>query len=188
CHSRPRLTRAIPVRETMRMDAKSGARERLAAAEAELLALSRRIHGAPELAFEEERAAGWVAEALDAGGFRVERGVCDLPTAFVARAGSGPLAVAICGGCDALPGIGHACGHNLIAALAVGAGLATASVADDLGLTVSVVGTPAEESGGGNILLLERGAFAGVHAAMMVHPAPFDMAEPPTLAFAEFEA
>src|SRR5262245_31950699 len=170
------------------MDAKQGARERLARAEADLLALSRRIHGRPELAFEEECAAGWLTDALDAGGFQVERGVCGIPTAFVARAGSGPLHVAICAEYDALPDIGHACGHNLIAALAVGAGLATASVADDLGLTVSVVGTPAEESGGGKILLLERGAFAGVHAAMMVHPAPFDMAEPPTLAFAEFEA
>ena len=104
------------------------------------------------------------------------------------RAGSGPLHVAICAEYDALPDIGHACGHNLIAALAVGAGLAAAHVADDVGLTVSVVGTPAEESGGGKILLLERGAFAGVHTAMMVHPAPFDMAEPPTLAFSEFEA
>jgi amidohydrolase len=170
------------------MDAKSGARERLADAKADLLALSRRIHGQPELAFEEERAAGWVAEVLDAAGFQVERGVCDLPTAFVARAGSGPLHLAICAEYDALPDIGHACGHNLIAALAVGAGLAAACVADDLGLTVSVVGAPAEESGGGKILLLQRGAFAGVHAAMMVHPAPFDMAEPPTLAFAEFEA
>jgi len=170
------------------MDAKQGARERLAAAEADLLALSRRIHARPELAFEEERAAGWLADALDAAGFRVRRGVCDIPTAFVATAGSGPLHVAICAEYDALPDIGHACGHNLIAALAVGAGLAAAHVADDAGLTVSVVGTPAEESGGGKILLLERGAFAGVHTAMMVHPAPFDMAEPPTLAFSEFEA
>jgi amidohydrolase len=170
------------------MNAKEGARERLAAAEPDLLALSHRIHGQPELAFEEERAAGWLADALDAGGFRVERGVCNLPTAFVARAGSGPLHVAICAEYDALPDIGHACGHNVIAALAVGAGLAAARVADDVGLTVSVVGTPAEESGGGKILLLERGAFAGVHAAMMAHPAPLDVLEPPTLAFAEFDA
>jgi len=170
------------------MEAKDGARERLAAAEPELLALSRRIHAQPELAFEEEHAVTWLADALDAAGFRVARGICDLPTAFIARAGSGPLHVAICAEYDALPHIGHACGHNLIAALAVGAGLAAAKIADESGLTVSVVGTPAEESGGGKILLLERGAFAGVHAAMMVHPAPFDLAEPPTLAFAEFEA
>jgi len=170
------------------MNAKDGARERLAAAETELFALSRRIHGQPELAFEEEHAAGWIADALDAAGFRVERGVCDLPTAFVARAGSGPLHVAICAEYDALPEIGHACGHNVIAALAVGAGLAAARVADEVGLTVSVFGTPAEESGGGKIVLLERGAFDGVHAALMAHPAPVDVLEPPTLAFAEFEA
>jgi amidohydrolase len=170
------------------MQVKDAARERLAAAERDLLALSRRIHAHPELAFEEERAAGWLADALDAAGFRVERGVCDVPTAFLARAGSGPLHVAICAEYDALPDIGHACGHNLIAASAVGAALAAARVADDVGLTVTVVGTPAEESGGGKIRLLERGAFAGVHAAMMVHPAPFDLAEPPTLAFSEFDA
>jgi amidohydrolase len=170
------------------MQAKDGARERVKAAEARLLALSRRIHGTPELAFAEERAAGWLADALDEAGFRVERGICNLPTAFVARAGSGPLHVAVCAEYDALPDIGHACGHNLIAALSVGAGIALAHVADDVGLTVSIVGTPAEEAGGGKILLLERGAFAGVHAAMMVHPAPFDIAEPPTLAFGAFDA
>src|SRR5262249_32667200 len=170
------------------MNAKDGARERLAASESDLLALSRRIHARPELAFEEEHAAGWLADALDSAGFRVERGVCDVPTAFVARAGSGPLHIAICAEYDALPDIGHACGHNVIAALAVGAGLAAARVADDVGVTVGVAGTPAEESGGGKILLLERGAFAGVHAAMMAHPAPLDVLEPPTLAFAEFEA
>src|SRR6516162_6429143 len=104
------------------MNAKDGARERLAAAETELLALSRRIHGRPELAFEEEHAAGWIADVLDAAGFRVERGVCDLPTAFVARAGSGPLHIAICAEYDALPEIGHACGHNIIAAMAGGRG------------------------------------------------------------------
>lgn len=170
------------------MDARAGARERLEATSDDLIALSRRIHAKPELAFTEEHATGWIADALDAGGFRVTRGICDLPTAFMARAGSGPLHVAICAEYDALPDIGHACGHNIIAASAVGAGLALARVADDVGLTVSIVGTPAEEAGGGKILLLERGAFDGVHAAMMVHPAPFDMAEPPTLAFAEFDA
>ena len=170
------------------MQAKDAARERLAARRDDLVALSRRIHAHPELAFEEERAAGWSSDALDAAGFHVEPAVCDVPTAFLARAGSGPLHIAICAEYDALPDIGHACGHNLIAASAVGAALAAARVADDLGLTITVVGTPAEESGGGKIRLLERGAFTGVHAAMMVHPAPFDMAEPPTLAFSEFDA
>src|SRR5262249_35236162 len=83
----------------------------------------------------------------------------------------------------------HACGHNIIAAAAVGAGIAAARVADDVGLTISVIGTPAEEvgDGGGKILLLERGAFAGVHAAMMVHPAPADVVEFPIIAASMFE-
>src|SRR5256885_3826190 len=168
------------------MDARAAVRERVAAHRDRLVALSHRIHAHPELAFEEERASAWCAEALDAAGFTVERRVCDLPTAFVARAGSGPLHLALCAEYDCLPGIGHACGHNLIAAMAVGAGIAAARVADDVGLTVSVVGTPAEERGGGKILLLERGAFAGVHAALMVHPAPVDAAEPPVLALTQF--
>lgn len=169
------------------MDARDAAKERIREREAVLLELSHRIHGHPELAFEEERAAGWLAETLDAAGLRVERGICDLPTAFVARAGSGPLEIAICAEYDGLPDIGHACGHNVIAASAVGTALALARVADDVGITVRLVGTPAEESGGGKILMLERGAFDGVHAAMMVHPAPHDMAEPPVIAFDEFD-
>src|SRR3989442_2674900 len=143
------------------MDAKAGARERVEAAEEELIALSHRIHGSPELAFEEEKAASWLCDALADAGLDVERGLGGLPTAFVARTGSGPLHLAICAEYDCLPGIGHACGHNLIAAIAVGAGIAAARVADDVGLTVSVVGTPAEERGGGKIMLLERGVFAG---------------------------
>jgi len=168
------------------MDAKAGARARFEHVREQLVALSRRIHARPEVAFEEEHAATACAEVLDAAGFRVTRGVCDLPTAFVARAGSGPLHVAFCAEYDSLPGIGHACGHNVIAAASLGAGIAAARVADDVGLTVTVIGTPAEESGGGKVLLLERGAFAGVHAAMMVHPAPVDAVEPPTLAWSHF--
>ena len=168
------------------MDAKAGARERLATARDDLVALSHRIHAHPEFGFEEERASTWLAEALDGAGFRVSRGVCELPTAFVAEAGSGPLCIAICAEYDCLPGIGHACGHNIIAAMAAGAGIAAARVADDVGLTVRVVGTPAEEGGGGKILLLERGAFTGVHAAMMVHPAPVDAVEPAVLALTQF--
>src|SRR5262245_47295834 len=108
------------------MDAKAAARERVEGARDALVGLSHRIHGKPELGFEEEHAAAWISEMLDAAGFRVERGVCRLPTAFVARAGSGPLHVAICAEYDCLPDIGHACGHNVIAASAVGAGLALA--------------------------------------------------------------
>src|SRR5947209_16439158 len=166
------------------MDARAAVRERVAASRDRLVAPGHRIDSHPELAFEEERASTWCAEALDAAGFTVERGVCDLPTAFVARAGSGPLHLALCAEYDCLPGIGHACGHNIIAAMAAGAGVAAAQVADDVGLTVSVIGTPAEEVGnnGGKILLLEGGAFDGVHASMMVHPAPFDVVTPSLIA------
>jgi amidohydrolase len=171
------------------MDAKSGAREHFDAYRESLIDLSHRIHANPELGFEEEQASTWLAETLTAAGFEVAKGVCDLPTAFIARAGTGPLHIAICAEYDALPDIGHACGHNLIAAMAVGAGIAAARVADDVGLTVSVIGTPAEEvgDGGGKILLLERGAFAGVHAAMMVHPCPLDVVEIPMIAASTFE-
>lgn len=171
------------------MDAKAAAQERVKAAHEDLLALSHRIHAHPELGFEEEQSATWLAEALSEAGFTVEKGVYDLPTAFIARAGSGPLRVAICAEYDALPGIGHACGHNIIAAAAVGAGLAAARVADDVGLTVSVIGTPAEEVGdaGGKILLLERGAFVGQHAAMMVHPSPREVVEANIIAASMFE-
>src|SRR3989475_2360271 len=169
------------------MDLKTAARTRFEAIRPAVIALSHRIHAHPELGFEEEQASTWLAEMLTDAGFTVDQGICDLPTAFVARAGSGPLHLALCAEYDCLPGIGHACGHNLIAAMAVGAGGAAARVADAVGLTVSVVGTPAEERGGGKIRLLERGVFAGVHAAMMVHPAPVDVVEPPTLAWWDFE-
>lgn len=171
------------------MGPKTAARERFDEVRSDLIALSHRIHAHPELGFEEEKSALWVEESLDAAGFSVERGACGLPTAFVARSGKGPLHVGICAEYDALPGIGHACGHNIIAAMAVGAGIAAAKVADEVGLTVSVIGTPAEEVGNasGKVLLLERGAFKGVHAAMMVHPAPFDMLAAKIIAASMFE-
>jgi amidohydrolase len=171
------------------MDAKAGAREQFATAHNSLIALSHRIHANPELGFEEEKASTWIADMLVDAGFTVQRGICDLPTAFIARAGNGPLHIGICAEYDCLPGIGHACGHNLIAAMAVGAGIAAAKVANDVGLTVSVIGTPAEEAGdgGGKILLLERGGYKGMHAAMMVHPAPFDVVDPAIIACSTFE-
>ncbi|MFC0862306.1 M20 family metallopeptidase [Sphaerimonospora cavernae] len=150
-----------------------------------LVALSHRLHAHPELGFEEERACAWLTDELSSRGFAVRAGVCDLPTAFVATAGSGPLVIGVCAEYDALPGVGHACGHNVIAAAAVAAGLALARVADDLGITVKVLGTPAEENGGGKVLMIERGAFDDVHAAMMVHPAPRERLAPPVLARAQ---
>jgi amidohydrolase len=154
------------------MDAKAAARSTVDAASATLIDLSHRIHAHPELKFEEESSSAWTAGLLSDAGLDVEAGVCDLPTAFSCRVGSGPLQIAICAEYDALPGIGHACGHNIIAASAVGAGLALAPLVDDLGITLHILGTPAEEGGGGKVLMLERGAFDGVHAAMMVHPTP----------------
>jgi amidohydrolase len=168
------------------MDAKEGARERYDRSREGLIALSHRLHATPELGFEEEKGAGWLCDVLADTGFDVERGVCDLPTSFLARTGSGPLHIALCAEYDALPGIGHACGHNIIAAMSVGAGIALSKVADDVGLTISILGTPAEENGGGKILMLERGAFQGVHAAMMVHPGPVDVVDPPVIAVEQF--
>ncbi|MFC3452874.1 M20 family metallopeptidase [Amycolatopsis speibonae] len=142
-----------------------------------LIRLSERLHADPETAWEEYRAAAMVPELLDRAGFAVTSGYLGLETAFHASFGDGPARIALCAEYDALPGLGHACGHNLIAASSVGAALGLAAVADDAGLTVEVYGTPAEEGGGGKIELLDRGAFADVDLAMMVHPAPVDVAE-----------
>jgi amidohydrolase len=171
------------------MDVKSAAKERFESSRDALVKLSHRIHAHPELGFEEEKSSAWLCESLADAGFAVEKGICDLPTAFRATAGSGPLHIGICAEYDSLPGIGHACGHNIIAASAVGAALAAAKVADEVGLTITVVGTPAEEVGNasGKILLLERGGFDGIHAAMMVHPAPFDLLRAKIMAASMFE-
>ncbi|WP_327245107.1 M20 family metallopeptidase [Streptomyces sp. NBC_01320] len=153
----------------------------------EVLALSHRIHAHPEVAWEEEKAARWIGYALNDLGFDVRMGTAGLPTAFTATLGSGPLHLGICAEYDALPGLGHACGHNIIAAAAVGAAAGLAPLVDELGLTLTVFGTPAEEGGGGKILMLERGAFDGVHAAMMVHPGPVDVAEADPFAVAHLK-
>jgi len=168
-------------------DAKTAAKQTVDSAADALVDLSHRLHAHPEIRFEEEQSARWVADVLADHGFDVDAGVADLPTAFVATYGKGPLTIAVCAEYDALPGIGHACGHNVIASAAVGAGLSLAPLADDLGITVKVMGTPAEEGGGGKILMLERGVFAGVHAAMMVHPAPFELDHMPCLAVSHLE-
>ena len=136
----------------------------------DLVGLSHAIHADPELSYDEFRSSALVADALARGGFRVTTGTAGLPTAFVAEAGDGPLVLAICAEYDALPDVGHACGHNIIAATAVGAGLGLLPLAEELGVTVRVLGTPAEEGGGGKVVMLEAGAFADVRAAMMVHP------------------
>ena len=153
----------------------------------ELLGLSHAVHADAEIGFEEHVSSRRVADALDAGGFDVRHGVAGLDTAVSATFGSGPLEIGICAEYDALPGIGHACGHNVIAAAAVGAALALAEVADEVGLTLRLLGTPSEEGGGGKIIMMDEGAFDGLHAAMMVHPAPYESATMPCLAVRHFD-
>lgn len=147
-----------------------------------LVALSRAIHADPELGLAEHRASARVADFLAARGFAVERGVAGMPTAVSATAGSGPFHVAVLAEYDALPEVGHACGHNVICAAGVGAAVALAAVADAVGLRVTLMGTPAEETAGGKIGFIRDGRFADVHAAMMVHPWPRDEADPAIIA------
>jgi amidohydrolase len=151
--------------------------------EERLVALSRRIHEHPELSFEEQKASRWIAELVeDVAKVSVERPFGRMETAFRARVGSGRgPRVALLAEYDALPEIGHACGHNLIAGAAVGAFLALARHAADIQGTVELLGTPAEENGGGKIRLLEAGAFEGVDAAMMFHPFDRDVLAHPAL-------
>jgi amidohydrolase len=166
---------------------KDAARQTIDDGLAELVALSHAIHDHPETSFEEDQACAWTSEALSAAGFDLTSEVAGMPTAFSAEYGSGPLVVAVCAEYDALPGVGHACGHNIIAASAVGAGLGLASLADQLGITVRVLGTPAEEGGGGKITMLDAGVFDDVHAAMMIHPWPQDRLAGTCLAVSHFD-
>jgi len=138
---------------------------------ADLERLSRQIHDNPELGYQEVKAAAWLAEFLERQGFAVERGVAGIETAFRASLGSGdgPTVAILCE-YDALPSIGHACGHNVIAAAGAGAGAALAAVRDRLPKgRVQVIGTPAEEGGGGKVRLIKGGVFKSVDAAMMIH-------------------
>jgi amidohydrolase len=147
-----------------------------------LVEVSHEIHAHPELCFEEHTAHRILTDELERGGLPVSRGAYELPTAFDARVGTeGPTVAVLCE-YDALPGIGHACGHNIIAAAGLGAALVLAGLADELGGRLAVLGTPAEEGGGGKVFMIERGAFAGVDAAMMVHPADADLRSMQTLA------
>src|ERR1700690_4412207 len=143
---------------------------------ADLVELSHAIHAEPELAFAEHRSCAKTQALVAERGFEITAAAGGLDTAFRADFGSGQLAVGVCAEYDALPGIGHACGHNIIAASAVGAALALADVADELGLTVSLLGTPAEEFGGGKVLLINAGVFDDLALAVMVHPGPVDIA------------
>jgi amidohydrolase len=136
----------------------------------ELVDLSLRIHANPEIAFEEVKSAALLTDYLERNGFAVERGICEIPTAFRASYGSGEPRVAIVAEYDALPGVGHGCGHNIIGTASCAAGIAVMPLVDETGGTVLVIGTPAEEAAGGKVYMAARGAFDGLTCAMMVHP------------------
>lgn len=166
---------------------KSRMADRLAEVDGELVALSNELHSDPEVGWQELRSSARVAAVLERHGFAVERPYLGLETAFRAVRGSGDaFTVGLIAEYDALPGLGHACGHNLIAAMSAGAAIALASVADELGITVEVIGTPAEEGYGGKIELLDRGAFTELDLALMAHPAPVDVARAEPFAVAHW--
>ena len=148
----------------------------------QLSELSQKIHSNPELGFHEVKAAAWLTQYLEENGFTTELGICELPTAFRASYGQGKPAIAFLAEYDALPNLGHACGHNLIAVSAVGAGLATKPAIDQCGGSILVIGTPAEELYGGKIKMAEKGAFDNLDIAMMVHPGTHDTATTEALA------
>ncbi|MBW4078005.1 MAG: M20 family metallopeptidase [Acidobacteria bacterium] len=153
----------------------------------ELIALSHYVHANPEMGYEEFKSAEAVATACERAGFSVTRGIASLPTAFRATAGDGDLHVVICAEYDALPDVGHACGHNIIAASSTGAAIGLAAVANDLNLRVTLLGTPSEEGGGGKIDLLHAGEFDEAHFAMMIHPWPEERLEATCLAVDHFD-
>jgi len=160
------------------MSRKQRAEQTLTAVEADLREISRWLHDNPEIAWQERRSSAKLAGYLGERGFDVTYPAYGLETAFEATVGAGGPRVVICCEYDALPEVGQACGHNIIAAAAVGAAVAVAEMADELGARVTVLGTPAEEGGGGKVALIEAGAFEDCNASMMIHPAPDDMLDP----------
>jgi len=143
----------------------------------QLIALSGKIHNAPELGFEEYKAVEWLTGFLKKNGFAVKKGICNLPTAFAAtfetgKPGIKKPSIAFIAEYDSLPGIGHGCGHNIIGPASCGAAIVLKKIISKHGISakIHVIGTPAEEGGGGKVHLIERGAFAGIDAAMMIHP------------------
>jgi amidohydrolase len=165
-------TAELKARVSERVDARAGALDELAI----------RIHEHPELAFEERFASGALAERLTREGATVTRGAGGLETAFAAEIGSGAPVVAILGEYDALPGLGHACGHNLMGTSASLAFLALRDFAPELRGRVRIVGCPAEERGNGKVKLIRAGVFSDVDAALMYHPGDRDEIDPLMLA------
>jgi len=155
-----------------------------------LLDLSHKIHDHPELRFEEQQASQWLCETLTKQGFEVQQGVGSLETAFKASYGThkaGKPTIAMLCEYDALEGLGHACGHNVIATMGLGAGLALAPLMDDLDGNIVVIGTPGEEGGGGKAILIEEGAFENIDAALMIHPMNENRSTCPLLARVAWE-
>jgi amidohydrolase len=148
----------------------------------QLIQLSLNIHDSPELGFKEEKAAAWLTSYLEDNGFHVERGVAGLPTAFRATYGQENPRIALLAEYDALPKIGHACGHNIIGVSAVGAGVASRHTIDQLGGSVVVMGTPGEEVLGGKIDMVKGGVFKEIDVAMIVHPDTRNMSTQEALA------
>lgn len=163
--------------------AKNEVFDRIDASAQELVAISRSIFERPETCFEEHFAHDLLSDHLEHAGLTVERSAFGLETAFCATAGSGGPVVGLVCEYDALPGIGHACGHNVIAAAGLGAAIAVAPLAERFDGRLRVLGTPAEEGGGGKEFMIRAGAFDGLNAAMMIHPADENLPTMKTLAF-----
>ncbi len=168
---------ALKARVRERVDARGASFDRIALA----------IHERPELAFEERFACAELVRALEAEGVRVRRDAGGLATAFTAEAGKGKPVVALLAEYDALPGLGHACGHNVMGTASTLAFLALRDVGGDLAGTVRLVGTPAEEHGNGKVHLIRAGAFADADAAMMYHAGDRDELDPLMLAMVGLE-
>lgn len=164
------------------MNRKERATAAFTTVERDLRDISRWMFENPETAYQEFESSARLAGFLTDHDFDVAYPAHGLDTAFEANVGSSGPRVVICAEYDALPGVGHACGHNIIAASSVGAGIALAGLVEDLGIRVTVLGTPAEESGGGKINLIEKGAFDDAVAAMLIHPSPINVADPRLLA------
>src|SRR5580704_6646583 len=155
---------------------------------AELLAASHGIHQEPELALQEFKAAKRLSDAVEKHDIKVERGAFGVETAYAAEFGEKGATVAILSEYDALPGVGHACGHNIIATTGLGAVLALSKLGAKLPGRVRYLGTPAEERFGGKEIIAREGAFDGADCAMMIHPSNVDLVTMPCIAIAEVEA
>jgi amidohydrolase len=184
----PFRANGVPMASDSLDDLKRRACAAVDALSATLLGVSHAIHANPELSFEEFAACELLVSTLRKEGLDAEPGAFGLETAFVSDfGGRGDACVALVAEYDALPEIGHACGHNLIATASLGAGLALRTLGDRLPGRIRLLGTPAEERGGGKELMARQGAFEGVDAAMMIHPAGFNLIDMPSIAVGEVE-